>query len=151
MHFWAWVRSLKNHITALPVCWQTYLCGERGIALVDLPQSVQHFRQLWWVHRLHGDLDNRRRVELQRPENLSLSEEVKYVNPCSQSTFKISKLSLSFISPLRSLWALWLWRSSLSAGRNLQWEPSSRRALDSLQFGIWEGVREVKLWYKLWQ
>lgn len=55
----------------------SYLCGERRIALVNLPQSVEHFGQLWWIHWLHCDLDDWCCVELQRPKNLSLKGRVK--------------------------------------------------------------------------
>lgn len=55
---------------------QADLCGERWVALVDLSQPVQHFGQLRRVDGLHCNLYHRRRVELERPENLSLKQEM---------------------------------------------------------------------------
>lgn len=67
----------KEKKKTIEICVMSYLCGERRIALVNLPQSVEHFGQLWWIHWLHCDLDDWCCVELQRPKNLSLKGRVK--------------------------------------------------------------------------
>ena len=35
-----------------------YLSGQRGVALVDFPQTIQHLGQLRWVDGLHSNLDH---------------------------------------------------------------------------------------------
>lgn len=70
----------KEKKKTIEICVMSYLCGERRIALVNLPQSVEHFGQLWWIHWLHCNLDDWCCVELQRPKNLSLKGRVKKKN-----------------------------------------------------------------------
>ena len=53
-------RAEDDVLTAL-----LYLGGEQRIRLVHFPQSVQHFRQLRWVHGFHGDLHHRLCVVLE--------------------------------------------------------------------------------------
>lgn len=50
----------------------TNLGGERGIALVDLPQAIQHLGEFRGVYRLYCYFDDRCGVELQGAEYLSL-------------------------------------------------------------------------------
>ena len=54
-----------------------YLGGEGRVALVDLAQAVQHLGQLRGIDWLHGNLDNRRGVELQGTEDLSLRPKIQ--------------------------------------------------------------------------
>jgi len=85
-----------------------YLGGQRWVALVDLAEAVQHLGKLRRVDGLHRDLDHRRRVELERPEDLGLHtlDTLHTVQPCA-ATLTTRGLTTAFnVKPLRCLWAL---------------------------------------------
>lgn len=116
----------------------TNLCGEGRIALVDLSQPVQHFWQLWWVDRLHCDLYNGCCVELERPENLSLSE--KKCKKCEPRYIWRSQKA-----PLLYLTSSFPLGSVIVAVLTMGWsQPSMRTQLPA-------GTRFTSIWYlKRW-
>ena len=80
-----------------------HLGVEQRIALVHLAQAVQHLRQLGRIHRLHGYLDHRARVEAQRAKYLRLGVIHKMIEYTCQNVNQ-QKINKTSAVPCRIPW-----------------------------------------------